>query len=52
MKLIKLIERDLKQWGKSSLTNELHVKEPSQFDLEQAIANCNINNIDTLIVYR
>lgn len=52
MKLIKLIERDLKQWGKPSLPNELHIKEPNEFELEKAIANCNINNIDTLIVYR
>lgn len=52
MKLIKLIERDLKHWGKPALPNELHIKEPSQFELEKAIANCNINDITTLIVYR
>lgn len=51
MKLIKLEERDLKHWGKAPLANEIHIKEPSQFELEQAIANANINDLDTIVVY-
>jgi hypothetical protein len=52
MTLIKLIERSLTHWGKAALSNELHIKEPSPFELEQAIARAKINGIDTIIVYR
>jgi hypothetical protein len=55
MKLIKLIEAPLKDWNKDlskSPVGEMRIKEPSEFDLEKAIANCNINELDTLVVYR
>lgn len=52
MKLIKLIERDIKHFGKPCLANELHIREPSQFELEQAIARANINGLDTVIIFK
>lgn len=53
MKLIKLIERSTKDWNLSQcLPNEMKILQPNAEDLEKAIANCNINDIDTLIVYK
>jgi hypothetical protein len=53
MSLIKLIEAPLTKWSvKTALYNELHIREPSQFELEQAIARANINGLDTIIVYK
>jgi hypothetical protein len=52
MKLIKLIERPRKSFGKPGLDNEFHILEPSAEDLEKALAYVNINGLDTLVIYK
>lgn len=52
MKLIKLIEADVKDWDKRNTgVTELHILEPSQFDLERALAMTSVNDLDTIVVY-
>lgn len=51
MRLLKVIERPLKQFGKCQDV-AVHIKDPTEFELEQAIARCNINGYDTLIIYK
>lgn len=52
MKLIKLIEEPLKTWDKSAPDGTMQVKEPSPELLEKIIADCAINGIDTIVVYK
>ena len=53
MTLIKLIEMPLKAFSKRYVDDkELHIREPSQFELEQAIARAKINGLDTIIIYK
>lgn len=53
MKLLKLIEKPLKSWNLAPCAkNEMKIREPNAEELEKAIATCNINDIDTLIVYK
>lgn len=54
MKLLKVIEKPLKDWHKTlgkRPINEMWIREPSSEELEKAIATCNINDIETLVIY-
>ncbi len=53
MKLIKIIERPLASFGKPGLDNELHIREPSQFELEQAKTRVHFDDdADTIVIYK
>lgn len=50
MKLLKVIERPLKDWDKP-LKSELYIIKPNAEELEKAIAQANINGLDTIVIY-
>ena len=53
MRLIRIEERELKHWDKRYIDKtELHIKEPSELELEKAIAHVNVNELDTLVIYK
>lgn len=51
MKLLKIIERPIKSFGKPGLANEFHIKNPTDFEFEQAKTYCHLNGLDTIVIY-
>ena len=55
MQLLNVIEAPLKDWNvdrkKAVPAKTMLIREPSEEDLEKAIAYCNINELEALIIY-